>query len=226
MSAAAPMFYFISRFLVPLDVFAIGTFVLVFLTLLHAAVLYGVNRLYERQSEELRQRQRHSLLAAVLFGSVVLLIVSLHVVETFLWASVLYQLDLIPKFRDAFYFCANSYTTLGYGEVLLPPAWRELSPLIAISGLFTFGLTTSALFAVVGDNNQLVRDLVMLRRERKRGLANQIPNQGRSSSKAAASDFRERRSTARSHSRHSVLHAHRRKSFRSRPPGKLPETSV
>jgi len=97
----------------------------------------------------------------------VLLIVVLHVLETLIWATVLYKLHLIPRFRDAFYFSANSYTTLGYGEVLLPQSWRELRPLIAILGWFTFGFTTSALVEVVGDNNRLVRDLAIDRRRRR-----------------------------------------------------------
>lgn len=223
MSAAVLMFCLISPVLVPFDVFGLGVSVLVFLTLLHAAGLYGANRHYENRAQKLRDRQRHSLVAAVLFGFVVLLMVMLHVLETFIWASVLYQLDLIPSFRDAFYFCANSYTTLGYGEVLLPSAWRELSPLIAISGLFTFGFTTSALFALVGDNNQLVRDLVIVRRKRKQGLAEPTPNLRRPSRKATASNSLENHGAAPSKSRRPVSRSRRRKPLRLRLPGKLPQ---
>lgn len=154
----------------PLDVFGVGTSILIFLTLMHAAGLYGANCHYKSFAQRLRERHGRSLEAALLFGWVVLLMLLLHILETFIWASVAYKLDLIPRFRDAFYFCANSYTTLGYGEVLLPPSWRELSPLIAISGLFTFGFTTSALFELVGDNNRLVKELAVERRKLKHGL--------------------------------------------------------
>jgi hypothetical protein len=175
----------------PLDVFSVGIATLVFLTLLHAAGLYGANRHYTVLAQRLRDRHRHLLEGALLFGWVVLLFVMLHVLETFIWATVLYKLHLVPRFRDAFYFSANSYTTLGYGEVLLPASWRELSPLIAISGLFTFGFTTSALVDVVSENNRLVKELAMDRRKRKQGLIGLASSPRRPSKKAVARKYRE-----------------------------------
>lgn len=175
----------------PLDVFSVGTGTLVFLTLLHATGLYGANRHYTVLAQRLRDRHRHVLDAALLFGWVVLLFVMLHVLETFIWATLLYKLHLVPRFRDAFYFSANSYTTLGYGEVLLPQSWRELSPLIAISGLFTFGFTTSALVDVVGENNRLVKELAIDRRRRKQGLTSLASTEPRPVKKAVTQNYRE-----------------------------------
>ena len=65
------------------------------------------------------------------------------------WAFGLMWLGLILRPNDAIYFCANAYTTLGYGTVDLDPQWRNISPIIAISGLFTFAWTTSSLVSVV-----------------------------------------------------------------------------
>lgn len=175
----------------PLDVFSVGISTLIFLTLLHAVGLYGANRHYTVLAQRLRDRHRHVLDAAILFGWVVLLFVMLHVLETFIWATVLYKLHLVARFRDAFYFSANSYTTLGYGEVLLPQSWRELSPLIAISGLFTFGFTTSALVDVVSENNRLVKELAIDRRRRKQGLTGLASSEPRPVKKSAAQNHRE-----------------------------------
>ena len=52
-------------------------------------------------------------------------------------------------FRDAYYYVAVTYTTLGYGENTLTPAWRILAPMMAMSGVFAFGWTTSVLFSIV-----------------------------------------------------------------------------
>jgi hypothetical protein len=58
-------------------------------------------------------------------------------------------------FRDAFYYVAGTYTTLGYGEGRLPHAWRLLAPMIAISGLFAFGWTTGVLFSPMSQASQI-----------------------------------------------------------------------
>jgi len=41
---------------------------------------------------------------------------------------MLYGLKLIPEIHDALYFAANTYTSLGYGDMLLTYDWRKLSP--------------------------------------------------------------------------------------------------
>jgi hypothetical protein len=66
---------------------------------------------------------------------------------------------LIARGYDAIYFCANAYTTLGYGSVDLEAHWRLISPIIGISGLFTFAWTTSALIDVVSSHRQLIDQL-------------------------------------------------------------------
>ena len=43
--------------------------------------------------------------------------------------------------------------------MLLPADRRELSPIMAISGLFTFGWTTSVMFNIVGDHRHLLEGL-------------------------------------------------------------------
>jgi hypothetical protein len=51
--------------------------------------------------------------------------------------------------ETAFYLSAQSFTALGYGDVLLSERWRLLGPLEAINGLLFFGLSTAVLFAIM-----------------------------------------------------------------------------
>jgi hypothetical protein len=83
----------------------------------------------------------------------------LHIVDMSIWATMLTRLDLIPDARTSLYFTANSYTTLGYGGMPLGFGWRELGPMMAISGLFTFAWTTGVMFNVVGYQRQLIDQL-------------------------------------------------------------------
>jgi hypothetical protein len=90
----------------------------------------------------------------------------LHVFEICVWGVALNRTGLITSFRDSMYFSANTYTTIGYGLMILPYNWRELSPLMAISGLFTFAWTTGELFSIVERQRQLVADLAASRKKK------------------------------------------------------------
>jgi hypothetical protein len=93
--------------------------------------------------------------ADLLLASIILAMLVTHLVETGMWTTMLVRSHLVADWREAGYFAANTYTTLGYGEVILAAQWKMLAPIMAISGLFTFGWTGSVLVDVVGRVNQL-----------------------------------------------------------------------
>jgi len=149
----------------PLAALGIGAFMLVFLVLLHGTGLHGI--LVRRKRRELRLRAGRPLLikGLLLFASTIFLMLALHIVGFMLWAYALLLMGLVPHAYDAIYFCANAYTTLGYGNVDLGPHWRNISPIIGISGLFTFAWTTSALVDVVASHNKLIEQLEVAREQ-------------------------------------------------------------
>jgi Ion channel len=73
-----------------------------------------------------------------------------HLIEIALWAALLVICGEFHEFGNAYYHSAVNYTTLGYGDVLLTPAWRMLGPLEAANGALMFGVSTAMIFAVVG----------------------------------------------------------------------------
>ena len=143
----------------PMAALGIGAFMLVFLVLLHGAGIHGILVLHKRRERRLQAGRPLLVNALLLFGSTVFLMLALHIVGFMLWANSLHLMGLIPHAYDAIYFCANAYTTLGYGNVDLGAHWRNISPIIGISGLFTFAWTTSALVAVVTSHNKLIEQL-------------------------------------------------------------------
>ena len=144
---------------VPVEVLAFGAGMLLIIVLLHGAGLDGVTTRYKKRSEMLRNRGWHPRLATPVFAGSILLMLCLHLLESIIWGLVLNKAGLISDLRDSFYFSANTYTTLGYGRMLLPYDWRELAPIMAISGLFTFAWTTSEMFNIVEYHHALVADL-------------------------------------------------------------------
>jgi hypothetical protein len=83
------------------------------------------------------------------FSVLILLMLATHILEILLWAATLVLAGATANIQDASYYVAVTYTTLGYGENTLTANWRMVAPMIAISGLFAFGWTTSTLFNIV-----------------------------------------------------------------------------
>jgi ion channel len=143
----------------PWAALGLGAIILVCLVLFHGSGVHAVLVFHKRNERRLWSGRPHHSEATLLFGASVFLLLSLHIIGVLIWAFVLAHLGLILKANDAIYFCANAYTTLGYGMVDLDPQWRNLSPIIGISGLFTFAWTTSALVGVVIGHNRLLEQL-------------------------------------------------------------------
>jgi len=89
------------------------------------------------------------LIALMMTGNFLML---LHLFEILLWA-VTYRLlpgiTNLTNMSDAFYFSLVTFTTLGYGDIVLGPKWRLMSGMEAINGIVLFGWSTAFLFALV-----------------------------------------------------------------------------
>ncbi|OLC67475.1 MAG: hypothetical protein AUH69_03975 [Actinobacteria bacterium 13_1_40CM_4_65_12] len=72
-----------------------------------------------------------------------------HLVEIALWAVLFMICGEFSEFGTAFDHSAVNYTTLGYGNVVMAPAWRLLGPLEAADGSLMFGVSTAMIFAVI-----------------------------------------------------------------------------
>jgi voltage-gated potassium channel len=88
-----------------------------------------------------------SLRAAVLMIRFSTLVVFLHFLQIFLW-SVFYRWYCFPSWESSLYFSASSYSTVGYGDVVLPRIWHLLGPVESITGVLMCGISVSCLFAV------------------------------------------------------------------------------
>lgn len=85
-------------------------------------------------------------IAAIVF--VVLGLVAIHTVEIWLYAIVYFGLGALQHFEEALYFSTTSFTTIGYGDVVLDRKWRLLAAIEGANGLILFGWSTAFLFSV------------------------------------------------------------------------------
>jgi voltage-gated potassium channel len=75
-------------------------------------------------------------------------LIILHFVEIFLWAGF-YRWHCLTTWESSFYFSATSYSTVGYGDLVLPHAWRLLGPVESVAGVLMSGISVSVLFAIL-----------------------------------------------------------------------------
>jgi hypothetical protein len=143
----------------PMAALGIGSLMLVGLALFHGVGLHIISIQQKRRQRQLRLGRPRLAAGALLFGGSVFLMLVLHVVEIVMWAFVIIHTGFVKHAYDAIYYCANAYTTLGMGSLDIDKNWRNISPIIAISGLFTFAWTTSALVDVVASNGRLLEQL-------------------------------------------------------------------
>jgi hypothetical protein len=134
-----------------------GGGMLIVIVLLHAAGVRAVTGHVARRSVAIMRRPT-VWRVDLLMGSAVFLLLALHLAEMFVWSSALVYGGLVPDWRKAGFFAGNTYTTVGYGAFVLPPGWEMLAPIIAISGLFTFGWSGSVLVDIVA-RCQRMKDL-------------------------------------------------------------------
>src|SRR5690242_15019373 len=99
--------------------------------LLHVAGVLAMAEWLLRRRDYIQQKNAKShfaVLLILLFAGIMVL----HITEAILWAVFYYSRSLFHDFETAVYFSLTSYTTIGYGDVLLPQRWRLLGPIEAV----------------------------------------------------------------------------------------------
>ena len=72
----------------------------------------------------------------------------MHLLQIAVWAFFYVWNHGMPDLQTAFYFSAITYTTTGYGDLVLPKEWRVVGGVEALTGILMCGLSTGLFFAV------------------------------------------------------------------------------
>ena len=84
-----------------------------------------------------------------LVGAIVLIMFLTSIVEVLVWAFVYMGLNAIQGFEQTLYFSMVTFTTLGYGDVVLTEDWRLLASFQSANGAILLGWTTAIVIAAV-----------------------------------------------------------------------------
>ena len=90
---------------------------------------------------------------AVLIGAKLVVLALLGYI--LMWALLFTGLGLLPNLETSFYFSGITFTSVGYGDVMLPTCWRLLSVGLAVNGLLMAGWSTALLVYIVQRSMEL-----------------------------------------------------------------------
>lgn len=90
-------------------------------------------------------REPHRIKLVVVVAVVSLWVLGVVSAGVWIWALVLDLIGVFATLEESVYFALVSFTTLGYGDLLLPVEWRILGGMAAANGLLSFGLLTAFL---------------------------------------------------------------------------------
>jgi len=85
----------------------------------------------------------------LILSSAVVLILLANTVCVWLWAILFHILGAFPTLEEAVYFSMVSFSTVGYGDVVVEHSWRILSGFVAVNGLLAFGVFTAVLIEII-----------------------------------------------------------------------------
>ena len=126
---------------------SIATALMVATVIVHAVSLELIMKAFIAVRTDIEVRWR-----AVVFALVILAVFVAHFVEIWIWAIFYYfeaSISAIPNLEAAVYFSTSSFTTVGFGDLVLSKDWRLLGSFEAINGMILFGWSTAFIFAVV-----------------------------------------------------------------------------
>ena len=125
----------------------IAAFMILLTTAIHTGGMILVLKALRSHGGLIKQRLQGTYTYWV--GGIVLLMVLVSLVEVLVWAVTYLALNAIQGFEQALYFSMVTFTTLGYGDIVLDERWRLLTSFQAANGLIMFGWTTAIVITTV-----------------------------------------------------------------------------
>lgn len=130
---------------------------LIVLTAVAAALAWWGLEVFLVRTHSWVVREPHGPKLAMILCLVMLWTVIMVTASVWIWALALHFLHIFVTFEASVYFSLVVFTTLGYGDVLLPVEWRLLGGLAASNGLLMFGLLTAMLVETLNQTRQRQR---------------------------------------------------------------------
>ena len=108
-----------------------------------AGLLSLLNRRIHANDGEAGLSRQSLMILVVVFG-----LFAAHSVEIWTYAGLYVALGEFATLEEALYFSASTFTTVGFGDVVLDERWRLLSAIESANGFLLLGWSTAFLISV------------------------------------------------------------------------------
>lgn len=102
--------------------------------------------------------KRAAILQAFILMGVAFGLFALHTIEIWGYAILYYAIGASQSFEAALYYSTATYSTIGYGDVLLDHNWRILGAIEGGNGVILLGWSTAFFVSVVARLRTLEHD--------------------------------------------------------------------
>lgn len=137
--------------------FVLSTFMVGLTVTIHFGGLLGLLWILRNTGHRLKAHESAAGQGAAILV-VVLGLVAIVTVEVWLYALAYLLVGALGDFESALYFSTTSFTTMGYGDIVLDRRWRVMGAIEGANGLLLFGWSTAFLISVTGRMRVLEHD--------------------------------------------------------------------
>ncbi|MFC7336262.1 potassium channel family protein [Haloferula chungangensis] len=123
----------------------IASFILVALCVVIHSM--GISRILRFTRARLPSPETHPWVSVFFVVQIAWSLILLHMLQIVIWAGYFTLQGCLPDFETSLYFSGVTYSTLGFGDVVLPQRWRLLGAAEGLTGILMCGLSTGLFVA-------------------------------------------------------------------------------
>ncbi len=125
-----------------------GTFIIVCTLVLASAGFWVMEMIVDRVTPWTRRTPHAPKITLMLVVSA-LIVLAVTTISVWIWAFGFLALGVFQQVEPAIYFTLVSFTTLGFGDIILPVEWRILGGMTALNGLLNIGIFAALMVEVL-----------------------------------------------------------------------------
>ena len=127
----------------------LGCFLVLVTAVVHMIATAAALVMLKKMGRLLHMNKASTLQRTLLVAGLVASMFFVSVLDTVIWAYTYLRVGAIEQVETALYFSMVTFTTLGYGDVVLTGNWRTLASIQAANGVIVFGWTTALIFVFI-----------------------------------------------------------------------------
>ncbi len=127
----------------------LGSIMLSYCSVVHVFVVAWSIPLFQRLARVERFVSRPVRRTIIFLCTAILVVLAAHTIQIWSWSVMFLWFGAFDSNHESFYFSVVTYTTLGYGDIILGDGIKIFGTFAAIAGLLAFGISTAFLLSVL-----------------------------------------------------------------------------